>query len=73
MTIEEIIKDLAKRGIHVSAQPHYFCGTILGWEIDVISFNKDVESKINACGRYDKIDDAINAGIEYVRKQLQLL
>ena len=71
MTIEENIKDSAKRGIHVSAQPHYFCGTLIGWEVDIISFNKDVESKINACGRYDKEDDALNAGIEYVRKQLQ--
>ena len=72
MTIEENIKDLAKRGIHVSAQPHYFCGTLIGWEVDIISFNKDVESKKNACCRYDKEEDALNAGIEYVRKQLQL-
>ena len=72
-TIEEKIKDLAKRGIHVSAEPHYFCGTILGWEVDIISFDKNVESKINACGRHDKVSDALNAGVECVRKQLQVL
>lgn len=73
IAIEDNIKDLAKQGIHVSAEPHYFCGTILGWEVDIISFDKNVESKINACGRYDKVNDALNAGVEYVRKQLQLL
>lgn len=72
MTIEENIKDLAKRGIHVSAQPYYFCGTILGWEVDIISFDKDVESKINACGRYDKVNDALNAGVNYDLKQLRV-
>jgi hypothetical protein len=66
------IEDFAKQGIHVSTHPYYFCGTILGWEVDIISFDKNVESKINACGRYDKEEDALCAGIEYVRKQLLL-
>lgn len=72
MTTEENIKDLAKRGIHVSTMPHYFCGTILGWEVDIISFDKNVESKINACGRHTREEDALSAGVNYVLKQLQL-
>lgn len=69
---EESIKDLAKQGIHVSAEPHYFCGTLIGWQADIVSFNQKVESKINVSGTYDDKDDALRAGIDCAYKQLRL-
>lgn len=57
--------------IHVSPAPRYFCGTLLGWEVDIISFNPSVESKPNACGRLKTEEEAIRAGIEYVKGLLK--
>ena len=37
--------------IHVSPAPRYLCGMLIGWEVDIISFNPCVESKTNVCGR----------------------
>lgn len=59
--------------IHVSPVPRYFFGTLLGWEVDIISFNEAVESKNNACGRLKTEEEAIRAGIEYVEEQLKSL
>ena len=59
--------------IHVSPVPKYFCGTLLGWEVDIISFNPAVESKSNACGRLKTEEEALRAGIEYVEEQLKSL
>lgn len=75
MTIKTIkhIKDIAKKlgeehHIHISCAPQYFCGTLLGWEVDIISFNKSVPSKINALGRYDTKNEALSAGVDYIKK-----
>ena len=57
--------------IHVSPVPKYFCGTLLGWEVDIISFNPCVESKINVCGRLKTEEGAIRAGIEYVEELIK--
>ena len=54
--------------IHVSPAPIYFCGMLIGWEVDIISFNPCVESKTNACGRLKTEEEAIRAGIEYVEE-----
>ena len=71
--IDDAIKKLANEyHIHISASPHYFCCTILGWEVDVISFNKSIPSKINALGRYDTKNEALSAGVDYIKKQLGL-
>lgn len=57
--------------IHVSPAPRYFCGTLLGWVVDIISFNEAVESKTNVCGRLKTEEEAIRAGIEYVEERLK--
>lgn len=57
--------------IHVSPVPNYFCGTLMGWEVDIISFNEAVESKNNVCGRLKTKEEAIRAGIEYVEERLK--
>lgn len=62
-----------KHSIHVSPEPYYFCGTLMGWEVDIISFNPDVESKANVCGRLKTEEEAIRAGIEYVEELLKSL
>lgn len=54
--------------IHVSPVPRYFCGMLLGWEVDIISFNEAVESKPNVCGRLKTKEEAIRAGVEYVER-----
>lgn len=60
--------------IHVSPAPRFFFGTLMGWEVDIISFNPDVESKANACGiRYKTEEEAVRAGIEYVKERLKEL
>ena len=56
--------------IHVSPVPKYFFGTLLGWEVDIISYNEAVESKTNVCGRLKTEEEAIRAGIEYVSDNL---
>ena len=56
--------------IHVSPAPRYFCGTLLGWEVDIISFNPYVESKTSVCGRLKTKEEAIRTGIEYVSDNL---
>lgn len=67
--IRETIKNFAREHhIHISASPYSFFGTILGWEVNVISFNDDVESKINAAGRHKDEETALRAGIDYVTK-----
>lgn len=71
--IEDIAKKLGEEHhIHISALPRYFGCTILGWEVDVISFNKSVPSIINALGRYDTKNKALSAGVDYIKKQLGL-
>lgn len=57
--------------IHVSPVPKYFCGTLLGWEVDIISFNPCVESKANVCGILKTEEEAIRAGIEYVEELIK--
>ena len=57
--------------IHVSPVPKYFCGTLLGWEVDIISFNPCVESKTSVCGRLKTKEEAIRAGVEYVEERLK--
>lgn len=57
--------------IHVSPAPRYFCGMLLGWEVDIISYNEAVESQTNVCGRLKTKEEAIRAGIEYVEGQLK--
>ena len=57
--------------IHVSPAPRYFCGMLIGWEVDIISFNPCVESKTNVCGIVKTEEEAIRAGIEYVEGQLK--
>lgn len=59
--------------IHVSPAPRYFFGTLMGWEVDIISFNPDVESKANVCGRLKTEEEAVRAGIEYVEERLKSL
>lgn len=59
--------------IHVSPVPKYFCGTLLGWEVDIISFNEAVDSKPNVCGRLKTEEEAILSGIEYVAGLLESL
>lgn len=59
--------------IHVSPAPRYFFGTLMGWEVDIISFNPDVESKPNVCGILKTEEEAIRAGIEYVEERLKEL
>lgn len=59
--------------IHVSPAPRYFLGTLMGWEVDIISFNPDVESKANVCGRLNTEEEAIRAGIDYVEERLKEL
>lgn len=59
--------------IHVSPVARYFFGTLMGWEVDIISFNPDVESKPNVCGRLKTEEEAIRAGIEYVEELLKSL
>ena len=59
--------------IHVISEPCYFCGTLLGWEVDIISFNEAVESKANVCGRLKTEEEAIRVGIEYVEELLKSL
>ena len=71
--MKDIIKQFAKEHhIHISASPYYFCGTKLGWEVDVISFNDAVESKMDVAGRYKNEETALRAGIDYVTKLLRL-
>lgn len=62
-----------EHSIHVSPAPRYFFGTLMGWEVDIISFNPDVESKPNVCGRLKTEEEAIRAGIEYVEGLLKEL
>ena len=73
--IKETKDTLSKLGcehrIHVSPVPKYFCGTLLGWEVDIISFNPCVESKTSVCGRLKTKEEAIRAGIEYVEKLIK--
>lgn len=57
--------------IHVSPAPRYFCGILIGWEVDIISFNEAVESKTNACGRLKTEEEAIRVGIEYVEELIK--
>lgn len=57
--------------IHVRPAPRYFCGMLIGWEVDIISFNPCVESKTNVCGRLKTEEEAIRAGIEYVEKLIK--
>lgn len=57
--------------IHVSPVPKYFCGTLLGWEVDIISFNEAIESQTDVCGRLKTEEEAIRAGIEYAEEQLK--
>jgi hypothetical protein len=59
--------------IQVSPEPRYFFGMLIGWEVDIISFNPSVESKANVCGRLKTEEEAIRAGIEYVEKLLKSL
>jgi hypothetical protein len=59
--------------IHVSPVPKYFCGTLLGWEVDIISFNEAIESQTDVCGRLKTEEEAVRAGIEYVEEQLKSL
>lgn len=58
--------------IHVSPVVKYFCG-MLGWEVDIISFNEAVESQTNVRGRLKTEEEAIRAGIEYVEERLKSL
>jgi hypothetical protein len=46
---------------------------LIGWEVDIISFNEAVESKNNVCGRLKTEEEAIRAGIEYVEERLKSL
>ena len=59
--------------IHVSPHPIYFWGTLVGWEVDIISYNDAVESKSNVRGRLKTEEEALRAGIEYVEEQLKSL
>lgn len=71
--IDDAIKKLGEEHhIHISCAPQYFCGTLLGWEVDIISFNESVESKNNVVGRCDTREEALRAGIDYIKKQLGL-
>lgn len=71
--IRETIKQFAREHhIHISTSPYSFCGTILGWEVNVISFNDAVETKMNAAGRHEDEETALRAGIDYVNKLLRL-
>lgn len=71
--IDDVIKKLANEyHIHISASPHYFCGTLLGWEVDIISFNESVESKNNVVGRCNTKKEALRTGVDYIKKQLGL-
>lgn len=69
-TLSELGRD---HRVHVSPVAKYFCGTLLGWEVDIISFNPRVESKANVCGRLKTEEEAIRAGIEYVEERLKSL
>ena len=69
-TLSELGKE---HRIHVSPVPKYFCGTLMGWGVDIISFNPCVESKANVCGRLKTKEEAILAGIEYVEERLKSL
>ena len=71
--IEDIANKLGEEHhIHISCAPQYFCGTLLGWEVDIISFNESVESKNNVVGRCDTKEEALRAGVDYIKKQLGL-
>lgn len=72
--LEHALTELGREHrIHVSPAPRYFFGTLMGWEVDIISFNPRVESKANACGRLKTEEEAIRAGIEYVEELLKSL
>lgn len=71
--MKDIVKKFAREHhIHISTSPYSFCGTILGWEVNVISFNDAVKSKMNAAGRHENEETALRAGIDYVNKLLRL-
>lgn len=71
--IEDIAKKLGEEyHIHISASPKYFCNTLLGWQFNVISFNESVKSEMNMLEKYDKKEEALRAGVDYVKKQLGL-
>lgn len=71
--MKDIVKQFAREHhIHISTSPYSFCGTILGWTVNVISFNDSVESKMDAAGRHENEETALRAGIDYVNKLLRL-
>ena len=71
--MKDVIKKFSREHhIHISASPYSFCGTILGFTVNVISFNDAVESKMNAAGRHEDEETALRAGIDYVNKLLRL-
>lgn len=71
--MKDIVKQFAREHyIHISTSPYSFCGTILGWTVNVISFNDVVESKMNVAGRHENEETALRAGIDYVNKLLRL-
>lgn len=71
--MKDIVKKFAREHhIHISTSPYSFCGTILGWTVNVISFNDAVKSKMNAAGRHKDEETALRAGIDYVLQRLDL-
>lgn len=58
---ELLLKDLC---------PHYFAGTLLCWDVDIISWHDSIKSARGVCGRYKLCNQANLAGIEYVVDRL---
>ena len=70
-TISQVLKWLrTEHHIHVSARPHYFVGTLLGWDVDIISWDDNVKSAMGVSGRHKKYEEAALAGIEYTLDNL---
>lgn len=59
-----------EHNIHVMASPHYFAGTQLCWDVDIISWHGSIKSARGVCGRYKLCNQANLAGIEYVVDRL---
>jgi hypothetical protein len=71
-SIKELVKETSRDyQVYIWSTPQYFCGTLLGWDIDIIPFGDSTKQVINAVGRQKTETKAYLAGVEYVRKHYE--
>ena len=50
-SIKELVQGTSREyQVHFFASPKFFCGNLLGWDIDIIPFGDRTQKVINAVG-----------------------